>query len=75
MFSNRLEFFQNYKQRFDFELFCITFYFINYTFRDVAQSGSAFVWGARGRWFKSSHPDSFYKKIGRNFKRINLEQN
>ena len=26
--------------------------------RDVAQPGSALAWGARGRWFKSSHPDS-----------------
>jgi hypothetical protein len=26
-------------------------------FRDVAQPGSALVWGARGRWFESSHPD------------------
>lgn len=25
--------------------------------RDVAQPGSAFVWGARGRWFESSRPD------------------
>lgn len=27
--------------------------------RDVAQSGSVLAWGARGRWFKSSHPDFF----------------
>ena len=26
-------------------------------FRDVAQSGSAFAWGARGRKFKSCRPD------------------
>ena len=25
--------------------------------RDVAQPGSALAWGARGRWFESSHPD------------------
>ena len=25
--------------------------------RDVAQHGSALAWGARGRWFESSHPD------------------
>ena len=25
--------------------------------RDVAQSGSVLVWGARGRKFKSCHPD------------------
>lgn len=30
--------------------------------RDVAQPGSAFAWGASGRWFESSHPDQ-YKKI------------
>jgi hypothetical protein len=27
--------------------------------RDVAQPGSALAWGARGRWFESSRPDSF----------------
>ena len=27
-------------------------------FRDVAQPGSALAWGARGRWFESSRPDS-----------------
>ncbi len=26
-------------------------------FRDVAQPGSVLAWGARGRWFESSHPD------------------
>ena len=26
--------------------------------RGVAQFGSALAWGARGRWFESSHPDS-----------------
>ena len=25
--------------------------------RDVAQPGSVLAWGARGRWFESSHPD------------------
>ena len=25
--------------------------------RGVAQPGSALAWGARGRWFESSHPD------------------
>lgn len=29
--------------------------------RDVAQPGSAFAWGASGRWFESSHPDHFEK--------------
>ena len=28
-------------------------------FRDVAQPGSAFAWGASGRWFESSHPDQY----------------
>ncbi len=27
------------------------------SFRDVAQPGSVLAWGARGRWFESSHPD------------------
>ena len=27
--------------------------------RDVAQLGSALVWGTRGRWFESSRPDHF----------------
>ncbi len=27
--------------------------------RDVAQPGSAHVWGAWGRWFESSHPDKW----------------
>ena len=26
--------------------------------RDVAQPGSVLAWGARGRWFESSHPDN-----------------
>ncbi len=30
---------------------------ISWLFRGVAQPGSAHVWGACGRWFKSSHPD------------------
>src|SRR3954471_14417956 len=28
-----------------------------YRLRGVAQSGSAFGWGPKGRWFKSSRPD------------------
>lgn len=33
--------------------------------RDVAQPGSAFAWGARGRWFESSRPDEeTYRKVG-----------
>ena len=32
--------------------------------RDVAQPGRALAWGARGRQFKSAHPDhSFYPEI------------
>ena len=34
------------------------------TIRDVAQLGRVLVWGARGRRFKSCHPDS--KEIGEN---------
>ena len=30
--------------------------------RDVAQPGSAFAWGASGRWFESSHPDHKTKR-------------
>jgi hypothetical protein len=30
--------------------------------RDVAQPGSVLAWGARGRWFESSHPD-FFKSL------------
>ncbi len=30
--------------------------------RDVAQPGSAFAWGAKGREFKSRHPDQLNKK-------------
>ena len=36
--------------------FCKPFY-IDIAVRDVAQPGSAFAWGASGRWFESSHPD------------------
>ena len=32
-------------------------------FRDVAQPGSALAWGASGRWFESSRPDQFFRKI------------
>ena len=36
--------------------------------RDVAQPGSAHVWGAWGRWFESSRPDSIKNLyIGRDF--------
>ena len=31
--------------------------------RDVAQSGSVLVWGARGRKFKSCHPDLKIKEL------------
>jgi len=30
--------------------------------REVAQPGSALAWGARGRWFESSLPDTIFKK-------------
>lgn len=29
--------------------------------RGVAQLGSAFDWGSKGRWFKSSRPDSLQR--------------
>ena len=35
---------------------------IDLEFRDVAQSGSALAWGARGRGFKSRRPDCYYLK-------------
>lgn len=38
--------------------------------RDVAQPGSVLAWGARGRWFESSHPDS--KILSTNAERIFL---
>jgi hypothetical protein len=38
-------------------LFFIEFLFICKVFRDVAQPGSAHVWGAWGRKFESCHPD------------------
>lgn len=31
--------------------------------RDVAQPGSAFAWGASGRWFESSHPDQIHNIV------------
>ena len=42
----------------------VKFYIFAIPFRDVAQSGSVRAWGARGRWFESSHPDlTFSSKI------------
>ena len=35
-------------------------FYIMFVVRDVAQPGSAFAWGASGRWFESSHPDQQY---------------
>ena len=32
--------------------------------RDVAQLGSALVWGTRGRWFESSRPDHSFLAPG-----------
>ena len=46
--------------------FCFDFFTIDSNFgtsRDVAQPGSVLAWGARGRWFESSHPDFFKSKI------------
>ena len=33
------------------------------TSRDVAQLGSVLAWGARGRRFKSCHPDTDYQTL------------
>ena len=41
-----------------FDVYFYFYYFCN-KIRDVAQPGSVLAWGARGRWFESSHPD-FY---------------
>lgn len=35
--------------------------------REVAQPGSALVWGARGRKFESCLPDQFQKPINNSF--------
>ena len=37
----------------------------HYKVRVVAQPGSALVWGARGRWFESSPPDTIVKGSNR----------
>jgi hypothetical protein len=37
--------------------------FIGSIFRGVAQFGSAFGSGLKGRWFKSSHPDHVGAKL------------
>lgn len=46
---------------------CLGFLFLFYYFcrriRDVAQPGSVLAWGARGRWFESSHPDFYFFSI------------
>ena len=46
--------------------------------RGVAQSGSALVWGARGRKFESSHPDFFLEppssELKAAFSRFNLDK-
>ena len=44
------------------------FYYFCVKFRDVAQPGSVLAWGARGRWFESSHPDQkLFSEAGRFF--------
>lgn len=48
------------KDKFSFDFFTIDSNFG--TSRDVAQPGSVLAWGARGRWFESSHPDFFNQK-------------
>ena len=42
--------------------------------RDVAQSGSALAWGARGREFESRRPDQFLRLAGMNELAANIEQ-
>ena len=37
--------------------------------RDVAQLGSALVWGTRGRWFESSRPDHSFFLVNRCWQR------
>ena len=37
--------------------FSSSFFVLYYSVRGVAQPGSALAWGARGRKFKSCHPD------------------
>ena len=44
------------------------------THRDVAQSGSALAWGARGREFESRRPDQFLRLAGMNELAANIEQ-
>ena len=41
----------------DFVNLMISHYICSPLKRDVAQPGSAHVWGACGRWFESSRPD------------------
>ena len=40
--------------------------------RAVAQTGSAFAWGAKGRWFKSSRPDQLFLKLFADFQSANF---
>ncbi len=40
--------------------------------RDVAQPGRALAWGARGRQFKSAHPDQFCSLFSYTYKHNNL---
>jgi hypothetical protein len=40
------------------QIFKANFHVDLQSFRVVAQPGSAFAWGARGRWFESSPPDT-----------------
>ena len=43
--------------------FILIFYYFCVKIRDVAQPGSVLAWGARGRWFESSHPDFYTASI------------
>ena len=62
----------SYADFFEFDRIAFTFallknYFWDFYFRDVAQPGSAHVWGAWGRKFESCHPDKLNLCIYRDF--------
>ena len=54
MHSKIFEFDQN---PVEYEVGILNLIFGIFYFRDVAQPGSVLAWGARGRKFKSCHPD------------------
>ena len=38
-------------------------YYVEIVYRSVVQPGRALAWGARSRWFESSHPDQIQKSL------------